>query len=780
MRIIEHLCESIRNSTIFNSEVQVAPACILWPDSDKQWQAAIAQLIKELPELLILGNYDPENRTGPAIWLRCVLAENIDKIELPEGYSPILYLPGVSRQDLRAVETCPDYLKPIAELQYRGVIWSQINAKDWTVLSFLKSSQGGLGLDVAQDSDTKNAMLTAIDLLLDEDVEKLKEKHLDKEYFNNLVTGGDPAKDFLQWLDQGDSYKKKRSEKEWKAFVEICKSKLGFNPEKGGVLIGATKLASCESPWLNLWKRYCEAPKRYSNIPALLRQCQMPPEGLFSDEKTHGSWPQWNDDQENKLRKELQELEKLPSHEVSKIIIELENKHGKRRKLVWAELGEAPLAFSIEHCAQLASLTKNSMAAGSIDDLLAGYCEFGWQVDDALLHALFFVSKTEDVEAIKVVIRSLYIPWAEECAKYLQKKVDQNGYPGGSAVDRTLPNYKEGECVLFIDGLRFDVAKRLMERLRKKGCEVEESPVWAALPSVTATGKPAVSPVSDKITGKEIDADFEPIVSESGKSLKGGYHLKKLLTEFGWEFLNGNSFGQGEGNAWSEICNIDHEGHNKGWKLAKHVDEMLDEIEERILGLAKAGWKIIRIVTDHGWLLVPGGLPKVELPSVLTVNKWGRCAVLKEGAKSEAHQYPWYWNPNQYFVIADGINCFNKGNEYAHGGLSFQECLVLELRISFEALKKSVEFKEIIWKGLRCNVHVEGVFSGIKVDIRMHPGDPSSSVLLSKKHIDEEGKTSLLVENEEMENREAFIVLINENDELITQVKTVIGGGNND
>ena len=42
---------------------------------------------------------------------------------------PVIYLPGVSRQDLRAVETCPDHLKPIVELQYRGVIWSQINAR---------------------------------------------------------------------------------------------------------------------------------------------------------------------------------------------------------------------------------------------------------------------------------------------------------------------------------------------------------------------------------------------------------------------------------------------------------------------------------------------------------------------------------------------------------------------------------------------------------------------------------------------------------------------------
>ena len=126
--------------------MQIAPACILWPDSECQWGGAIETLLTKLPELLILGEYDPEKHTGPAIWLRCVIAGKTDDLKLPCERIPIIYLPGVSRQDLRAVESIKDKLKPMAELQYRGVIWSQVNSKDWTVLAFLKSDQGGLGL----------------------------------------------------------------------------------------------------------------------------------------------------------------------------------------------------------------------------------------------------------------------------------------------------------------------------------------------------------------------------------------------------------------------------------------------------------------------------------------------------------------------------------------------------------------------------------------------------------------------------------------------------------
>ncbi len=62
MRVIEHLVKTLRDSAIFNPEVQVAPSCILWSDKDRQWAAVIPRLQSELGELLVLGDYVPENR----------------------------------------------------------------------------------------------------------------------------------------------------------------------------------------------------------------------------------------------------------------------------------------------------------------------------------------------------------------------------------------------------------------------------------------------------------------------------------------------------------------------------------------------------------------------------------------------------------------------------------------------------------------------------------------------------------------------------------------------
>ena len=125
------LLESVKLSLLhagrYNRSDMVGPAVILWTDSDNQWAPLVDQLRPLMPELFTLGEYDPEKRIGPAIWLRCVIAEKNEDIVITGSTPPILYLPGVSRQDLRAVESCPDPLKPLAELQYRGVIWSQMN-----------------------------------------------------------------------------------------------------------------------------------------------------------------------------------------------------------------------------------------------------------------------------------------------------------------------------------------------------------------------------------------------------------------------------------------------------------------------------------------------------------------------------------------------------------------------------------------------------------------------------------------------------------------------------
>ena len=125
-------------------------------------------------------------------------------------------------------------------------------------------------------------------------------------------------------------------------------------------------------------------------------------------------------------------------------------------------------------------------------------------------------------------------------------------------------------------------------------------------------------------------------------------------------------------------------------------------------------------------------------------------------------------------------SCFKRGEEYTHGGLSLQECLTLELTVTHGAgavAADPIEFTDIVWKGLRCTVAVDGNFSGLSLDMRTQPGNPSSSVVVSVKLLKNNGTASVVVENEDLEGDEVTLVLLDEDGGLAAQVPTVIGGG---
>ncbi len=97
------------------------------------------------------------------------------------------------------------------------------------------------------------------------------------------------------------------------------------------------------------------------------------------------------------------------------------------------------------------------------------------------------------------------------------------------------------------------------------------------------------------------------------------------------------------------------------------------------------------VVTDHGWLLLPGDLPNAELPQHLTTIRKGRCAVLKAGAQTDQHTAPWRWDSSVCVAVASGIACYEAGVQYEHGGISPQECVVPVITVSKPACAAAPE-----------------------------------------------------------------------------------------
>ena len=112
--------------------------------------------------------------------------------------------------------------------------------------------------------------------------------------------------------------------------------------------------------------------------------------------------------------------------------------------------------------------------------------------------------------------------------------------------------------------------------------------------------------------------------------------------------------GDPSGTAWTEVGEIDRRGHDFGMSLAREVEFEIDRVARRVRELLDAGWARVQVVTDHGWLLIPGGMQKTELPVALTEVKKGRCARLKPGATTELPTVPWHWDRDVRIAVAPG------------------------------------------------------------------------------------------------------------------------------
>lgn len=769
--VLEALLASLEKAASFNQNVMAPPAAILWTDKDQGWLALAPVLRTVLPQFLTLGPYDPATRTGPAIWLKCMLARTLPEVDWPTEAIPILYLSGVSRQELKAVESCPKLLQPLAELQYRGVFWTHVNGRDWSVLAFLKSQEGGLGLDVAQDDATREAIGRALLPLMNTPIANLQGRRLEAADFDLLLTP-DPVRDLLRWLNDPAGTRQQWDDNAWDGFRAVCRKEYGFDPQQDGELTGAELLGRKEGTWGKVWERFAESPRLYAYLPELLRRAKPAAKQLFED---RSSWPQENEEQETALRQNLIAMKDRVPSEVAQKLSELEKSHGDRRHWVWAELGQAPLARALEHIEATAELTKQPLGGTTPEELAAWYASQGWQADAALLQALACIERTEDVAAVKAAVRAIYLPWVQAAAEKLQQLVQEQSYPGHAGEHLKPLTAQEGECLLFADGLRYDVAQQLQKALAQKGLQVDTSYRWASLPTVTATSKPAVSPVTGTLAGQSGEAFFQPSEKATGKALTSA-RFKKLLEEAGYQVLGKEDTGDATGRAWSEHGDLDRSGHDQGWKLAWRIDEEIRSLVERIADLMQSGWRQVKVVTDHGWLLLPGGLPKHDLPGYLTETRWGRCAMLKPEAKPSGLLLPWRWASEVSVALAPGVSCYQAGMEYAHGGLSLQECVTPVLKVTQTLNAVAAVIMEVQWIGLRCRVTLDKSAPGLRVDLRTKAADAASSLAKGGKEVDAEGKASLPVEDDSFVGSAAALVVIDLQGVIIAKIPTTVGG----
>ncbi|MDQ0863778.1 BREX-1 system phosphatase PglZ type B [Arthrobacter globiformis] len=753
--VLDAIATSLLDAGRYNSDDKTGPVAVLWPDPERHWEPIVTKLGGIL-RIAALGDFDESKSTGPAIWIRLLLANSNQSSEVPL----VVYLPGVSRGDLRAVESSSAALRPLAELQFRSAWWLQSNQSPWTPGAFLRSPDG-LKLDVARDDETTKNLALVLSELSDSAVDDLRNVgRLDASFFSSLLVA-DETKALLSWLNEPEATKLALSGNEWAAFVSRSKSTFGVDPGAVGALTIAAKLGQRQGPWKKAWDRFAEAPHSYPKIPDQLRRAK-PSDRLFSD--LPDSWPQDNEEAEREVEAALVATGGGTPAEARSRVLALEREHAKRRLTVWAVLGAAPLAVALQHLSIVAGKTRSHPNADNPAGYASWYADEGWQVDAAAVAALASVTDQYSRGAVGDALRAIYLPWLDEVARKFQHAVTQHGQLADVGLD-----LEKGDCVVFVDGLRYDVAESVRRALAERGANADIRTRFAAFPTMTSSGKPAVAPFDQGLTGGN-----ELAPSADGRPVDAGV-LRSLLGQAAVQVLGRDELGNPQGFGWTETGDLDATGHKLELKLVDRIPQEVADIASRVRQLLDGGWGRVHIVTDHGWLLMPGQLPKMELPQHLTVVRKSRCARLSDGAGAvDQPTFPWTWDSGVRIAIPHGIAAFQAGCIYEHGGVSPQESITPHIIVSRTAAKSPARIEGIKWLGLRCRVDYVDAPIGAVLDVRRSPGDSSSSVTTAKV-ISGSGEDRVLVPDDSIEGSMVFVVLLSEQGEILAQVSTRVG-----
>ena len=760
-----HLARSLRARASTPSG-QAAPAAILWTDPRAEWRALLPAALTRISELLALGEYRPEHRTGPAIWLRCVVDRALDSDVVPPDTIPVIYLPGVERGQLRAGEDCPDELKPLVELMYRGALWHHPNGRDWSVVAFLGSTAGP-SLDIAPGHATNVALLGALDQVALTPVEQLRSRRLDAADFNKLA-GVDLMRDILRWMADPDGARSRMEGSRRNAFCAECRSALRFDPETEADVSAGARLGEGSGRWADVWTRFTEAPHAFPGVPELLARCRPGNELLFDRER----WPDLNEEDEESVRRALAGLSKLPHADACRTVARLEEEHAHRRGWVWARLRRSPFAMLLKPLARLAESADAAIGGATPGDIAQVYADCGWLADASAREALA-LAPAEEEHTVANAVRHLLEPWLDDSARAFQASLERQPLP--SAGDQPAVVAGDDECIVFVDGLRYELGHRLAERLEAIGSRTTIEHRWAAIPTVTATAKPAVTPVAGEVAGDRLGATFQPAMKGSGRTARVK-ELREAMESAGYQIINAGTLEiplNAGARGWLETGEIDKHGHHhRAVPFARQIERELDDLVRRVTRLLKAGWRSVRVVTDHGWLLLPGGLPMVTLPKHLTESKWARCAVIAGDSKPDAPLHPWHWNPNEWFASPPGIACFSRRDEYAHGGLSIQECLIPDIRVEGTgASGPTAVVRGVAWRRFRCNITVQARGGPVTADLRLG-GPAGESVASSPKPIDADGLASLVLADDEHQDAALVLVVTDAGGRVLAQQPT--------
>jgi len=393
-----------------------------------------------------------------------------------------------------------------------------------------------------------------------------------------------------------------------------------------------------------------------------------------------------------------------------------------RENKIWAREGKIKEWNVLIKVVELLRGIENSLTKITDKDILftESYSNHWWKLDQIYRELASLEKEVEDSirSAFLKPVASKYQNWLEKTNKAFTKKVNSlqkwplpNTLSQNSFWKKFVKPHNNKICIFFLDALRFELQKRLLEVLKQKGHKVKHTPMLCSLPSITEVCMPALLPHDEmrlessekdltvKLDGQKIKTKADRL--DLLKRLYGDKIAFLELDQLKEDLQTLQKLVKGARIVLVTDIEIDKAGTSISRDFLDYFDNFMDKVRIGVEKAALLGYQKITITTDHGFLITPDPNKVKTVESFpnkgLTIHR--RYAIDHPPRVEACFTLPLQkagYNSKGEMLFPFGISYLpRKGPKemYIHGGLSLQECCIGVLEIEPQGLGKPVSVR---------------------------------------------------------------------------------------